>query len=302
MKTGFRPDPTIVHPSIGAVCCYELPQGKTEIPRHISIMPGAWPSRGGFLGDEYDAFKTWDPANGVPDVTARVPAERDRQRIRDLDVVERAFAKGRRGRVEATQHRATMTNARTMMSSEQLKAFDVSVEPARLRNAYGDTPFGRACLAARRLIQVGVRCVEVTLDGWDSHANNHAIQTGLVAKLDPAFATLLRDLQDRDLLRKTVVLCMGEFGRTPRINPAAGRDHWPTGFSLAIAGGGIRPGRVIGATDPDGIAKPVDEVPVANIHATVLSAVGIDPKKMVASNIRRTVPLSEGEPIKALLQ
>jgi hypothetical protein len=301
MKTGFRPDPTIVHPSIGAVCCYELPAGPTEIPRHISILPGQWPSRGGFLGDEFDAFKTGDPAEKVPDVMPRVSSERDARRVRDLDVIEEAFARGRRGRVEATLHRATMQSARTMMSSEQLRAFDVSAEPAKLRAAYGDSSFGRACLAARRLIEVGVRCVEVTLDGWDSHANNHAIHAGLVAKLAPAFSALLRDLKQRDLLKKTVVLCMGEFGRTPRINPAGGRDHWPTGFSLAVAGGGIQGGRVVGATDPQGGAKPVDPVAVADVHATVLSAVGLDPTRTYRSRIGRTVPLSEGRPIRALL-
>jgi Protein of unknown function (DUF1501) len=301
LKTGFRPDPTIVHPSIGAICCHELPVGKTEIPRHISIVPNQWPSRGGFLGDEYDAFKTGDPAEKVPDVTPRVSTERDQQRIRDLSVIERAFAHGRRGRLETTLHRTTMQNARAMMSSEQLKAFDGSAESAKLRESYGDSPFGRACLAARRLIEVGVRCVEVTLDGWDSHANNHAIHRGLVTRLDPAFSTLIRDLKQRSLLHKTVVLCMGEFGRTPKINRAGGRDHWPTGFSVAIAGGSIQGGRVIGATDPEGSAMPVDPVPVADIHATVLAAVGIDPNRTYRSPIGRTVPFSEGKPIRSLL-
>jgi hypothetical protein len=301
LKTGFRPDPTIVHPSIGAICCHELPAGKTEIPRHISILPGQWPSRGGFLGDEYDAFKTGDPAKKVPDVTARVSTERDDQRMRDLDVIEQAFARGRRGRVEAMLHRSTIQSARAMMNSEQLKAFDVSAEPAKLREAYGDSPFGRACLAARRLIELGVRCVEVTLDGWDSHANNHAIHQELVAKLDPAFSTLIRDLKQRNLLHKTVVLCMGEFGRTPKLNRAGGRDHWPTGFSIAIAGGEIQGGRVIGATDPEGSGNPVDPVPVADIHATVLTAVGLDPSRTYRSPIGRTVPFSEGKPIRNLL-
>jgi uncharacterized protein (DUF1501 family) len=186
------------------------------------------------------------------------------------------------------------------MASEQLKAFDVSGEPARVQQAYGDTPFGRGCLAARRLIEVGVRCVEVTLDGWDSHADNHAIQRQRVRELDPAFSALLRDLRERDLLRRTVVLCMGEFGRTPKINPLGGRDHWPTGFSVALAGGGIPGGRIIGETDPDGKNKPTDPVQVADIHATVLTALGIDPAKLMATPIGRTVRLSEGTPVAAL--
>src|SRR5262249_54815552 len=119
VKSGFRPDPTVVHPSIGAVCCHELPKGGTDIPRHVSILPGNWPSRGGYLGDEYDAFKTGDPVGKVPDVASRVSPERDQQRLRDLDVVEKAFAAGRRHRVEATSHRPTVERARVMMTSEQ---------------------------------------------------------------------------------------------------------------------------------------------------------------------------------------
>jgi hypothetical protein len=113
------------------------------------------------------------------------------------------------------------------MSSEQLKAFDVSLEPQAVHRLYGDTPFGRGCLAARRLIEAGVRCVEVTLSGWDTHVNNHELQGKQIAILDPAFAALIRDLRERRLFDRTVVLCAGEFGRTPKVNPAGGRDHWP---------------------------------------------------------------------------
>jgi hypothetical protein len=301
MKTGYRPDPTIVHPSIGAVCCHELPGGKTEIPRHVSILSSQWPGRGGFLGDEYDAFKTGDPLHKVPDVTARVPEGRDRQRLRDLEFLEEEFARGRRGLVEAAGNRAVVNSARLMMSSEQLKAFDVAQEPAKLRAAYGDTPFGRGCLAARRLIEVGVRCVEVTLGGWDTHADNHKFCKEQVAILDPAFAALLRDLKECGLLERTVVICAGEFGRTPKINGLGGRDHWTNGFSVALAGGGIRGGQVLGATDPEARADPTDPVAVGDVHATVMTAVGIDPKKVMTSPIGRTVTLSEGKVIKGLL-
>jgi hypothetical protein len=301
MKTGYRPDPTIVHPSIGAICCHELPVGKTEIPRHISILPNQWPSRGGFLGDEFDAFKTFDPAQKVPNVTAHVSSERDAQRVKDLEVVERAFARGRRERVKSTRHGDTVKEARTMMSSDQLKAFDILREPAKLRDAYGDTGFGRGCLAARRLIEVGVRCVEVTLDGWDSHVNNHEIHKKRIAELDPAFGTLIRDLKERDLLKRTIVICAGEFGRTPKINPAGGRDHWPTGFSIALAGGRLRSGLALGETDPDGGKDPKNPVTIAGIHATILTALGINPAKTLQSPIGRTVQLSGGQPIKELL-
>src|SRR5262245_39047360 len=275
LKTGYRPDPTVIHPSLGAIVCHDTPNEGVDIPRHVSIMPGQWPARGGMLGAEYDAFKVFDPANKVPDVTSHVPKERFEQRLEDLKVVEEAFAKGRGKRVEATGHKETMERARKMMSSDQLKAFDVSQESSAIRKEYGNTPFGRGCLAARRLIEVGVRCVEVTLEGWDSHANNHEICTRLKGELDPAFAALIRDLKNRDELKDTVILCVGEFGRTPQLNPLSGRDHWPHSFSAALAGGGIRGGVVVGESDPSGGKEPKDKQPVANLHATVLAALGI---------------------------
>ncbi|MGE3805905.1 MAG: DUF1501 domain-containing protein [Gemmataceae bacterium] len=301
VKTGFRPDPTAVHPAIGAVLCKELPVGKTEIPRHVSILPGQWPARGGFLGAEYDAFKTYDPINKVPDTVARVPAERDRQRVEDLKVVEAAFARGRRRQTQPAVVQGQLEAARTMMTSEQLKAFDVMLEPERTRKSYGDTPFGRGCLAARRLIEVGVRCVEVTLDGWDSHVDNARIHRDQNVILDAAFAALIRDLEERKLLDRTVVLCAGEFGRTPRINPAGGRDHWPTGFSCALAGGGIRGGLAIGSTDPDGGPPREEEArQVQDVHATILKSFGLEYDKLRQTPIGRTARLT-GRPIDDLL-
>jgi uncharacterized protein (DUF1501 family) len=302
MKTGFRPDPTVVHPAIGAILCHELAGAGTDIPRHVSILSSQWAARGGYLGEKYDAFQTDDPSVPVPDTKAYATGERDEKRMRHLDVVEGAFSRGRKRRVDDTLHRATVTAARTMMSSEQLRAFDVSKEPLALRKAYGDTPFGRACLAARRLTEVGVRCVEVTLGGWDTHVNNHASCKSLLAILDPALAALVKDLRERKQLERTLVICAGEFGRTPIVNKLGGRDHWPTGFSVALAGGGIPGGKIVGATDPDGKDKPTDPVSVGDLHATILTAVGIDPRKLNQTPIGRTVRYSEGSPIKALLE
>jgi uncharacterized protein (DUF1501 family) len=302
MKTGFRPDPTVIHPSLGAVCCHELPEAGVDIPRHVSILPAQWPSRGGFLGDGYDAFKTGDPAQDVRDTLSRTTRERDEQRLKHLEVVENAFARGRAGRVETTMHRETMERARKMMTSDQLKAFEVAREPLALQRAYGETPFGRGCLAARRLVEVGVRCVEVTLDGWDTHVNNHALQRKLVDILDPALSVLVRDLRERDLLNRTLIVVAGEFGRTPKMNAVGGRDHWPNGFSVVLAGGGIHGGRVVGETDPEGKDKPTKPVSVGDLHATILKAVGIDWKKIHRTPIGRTVRFSEGEPLAELLE
>jgi hypothetical protein len=302
MKTGYRPDPTVEHPTIGAICCHEMPAGRTDIPRHISILTGRWPSRGGYLGGEYDAFQVGDPREKLPDVSSPVAGPRETARVRDLDILERTFARGRQPRVQATLHRETLARARVMMTSEQLKAFDVSQEPAGVLAEYGDSSFGRGCLAARRLIEVGVRCVEVTLDGWDSHVNNHEIHRKLVKQLDPAYAALLRDLAQRSLLDRTIVVCCGEFGRTPKINPFGGRDHWPTGFSLALSGGGLRTGLALGATDPGGSKDPVRPITVEGVHATVLKSLGLDPaKENIAPVTSRPIKLSAGRPIAELI-
>jgi hypothetical protein len=308
LKTGFRPEPTLVHPSLGAVICHQLPDN-IEIPRHVSILPSQFPARGGYLGNEYDAFKTFDPAEPIPDVRPRVPEPRAAQRLADLAVVEAAFARGRmKNLADRTGHAASIDAARRMMSSEQLKAFDVSHVPADLKSRFGDTPFGRACLAAAQLIEVGVRCVEVTLDGWDTHTNNDELVRQRCEILDPAFAALLEELKARDLFDSTIVLWLGEFGRTPRINATGGRDHWPHGFTAAIAGGRLAGGRVIGETSPDPDEKAADKTqfikdprPVEDLHATVLQALGINYKRELITPIGRPMVLSQGEPIHELL-
>ena len=302
VKAGYRPDPTVVHPSIGAVVCHQLPRGTTEIPRHVSILPNRWPGRGGYLGDAYDAFKMDDPRNGIPDVQPHVTEDRFADRLNDLDVVDRHFSQGRLRDLEQrrTLHRTAIDRAVRMMSSEQLDAFDIANVPTKQRLAFGDTPFGRGVLAAMRLVEVGVRCVEITLDGWDSHIGNHESHAELVKILDPAIAALIRQLRERGLLDQTVVICGGEFGRTPQMNPADGRDHWPHGFSICLAGGGVRGGQAIGATDPAGGKKLARPVQVADVHASVLSALGVDVEQQLDTPVGRPLRISEGRVIKRL--
>lgn len=309
VKTGFRPDPTLVHPSLGAILCHQLTDN-VEIPRHVSILPGQWPARGGYLGAQFDAFKVYDPQGPIPDVAPAVSDTRFQKRVQDLTVVEQEFARGRLKQLERnkTQHTATTQSALKMMSSDQLKAFDVKQDTAEWQKAFGDTPFGRGCLAAARLISVGVRCVEVTLDGWDSHVNNHETCKARAETLDPAFAALLRYLADHKLLESTVVLWGGEFGRTPQINATGGRDHWPHGFTVAIAGGGIRGGHVIGETSPapPPETKNWDQLvtsphQVSDIHATVMHALGVAHDKELITPIGRPMVLSEGKVISELL-
>lgn len=310
MKTGFRPDPTLVHPAMGSIICHQM-KDNVEIPRHVSILSNQWAPRGGYLGDEFDAFKINDPNQPIPDVKMRVPENRHRRRVSDLlDIIEPEFAKGRINTLnQKTLHRHSIEAAVAMMGSDQLKAFDVNEEPADVREMYGNTPFGRGCLAAVRLIKTGVRCVEVTLNGWDSHVNNHETQQNRLKELDPAFSALIADLKKRDIFDSTVVLWGGEFGRTPSINPALGRDHWPHGFTVAMAGGGIRGGQVIGETSPDPITDDrdklgsdlVDPYEVQDIHATVLHALGIDFETEHPTRVGRPMAFSKGRVIDKLL-
>ncbi|TWU06452.1 DUF1501 domain-containing protein [Stieleria varia] len=309
VRTGFRPDPTLIHPGIGAALCQATSDG-LDIPRHVSIFPGQFASRGGFLGAAYDPFKINDPGGSVPDVRSYLEPDRFDRRIEDIALVEKQFAAGRLRDLDRsrTLHQTATTAALKMMSSDQLDAFDVTNESATVQESFGDTPFGRGCLAAARLIEVGVRCVEVTLTGWDSHVANHSLQSSSCKVLDVALASLLARLQERDMLDHTLVVCGGEFGRTPKINAAEGRDHWPHGFSTFLAGCGIRQGHVHGATasDPDlesdrpldNVAEPVT---VGDLHATILKSVGVPFDEELDTPIGRPMKRSDGQPIQAIL-
>jgi uncharacterized protein (DUF1501 family) len=302
LRTGYRPVPTVVHPSLGAVTAKELADPSLDIPAHVAIEPQSFGvPRGGLLGASYDAFATGDPKNPLPDVAPRVPLARLDERAADLAVVDRAFADGRAGRAEATGHAQLAARARATMTSPRLKAFDIKEEPKELIARYGDTPFGRGCLAARRLVQVGVRAVEVSLGGWDSHTGNFEAHKKNAAILDPAIATLLRDLREKDLLRTTLVLCMGEFGRTPAINRLEGRDHWARGFSVLLAGRGIRGGALVGETDASGEKAPTEPVSPGDLFATIYKTLGLDPGKQNVSAIGRPIKLADGAPVAKLL-
>jgi len=301
LKTGYRPDPTLRHPSLGAILANQIPEASIVLPQHISIGNSNWPARGGFLGDQFDAFRVFDPGRAVPNLQATVSSDRQSRRIANLEVVSKAFERGRQLKVEKTLHQHMLEHALEMMSSDQLKAFQIDSEPQRLRDAYGDTTFGRGCLVARRLVETGIRAVEVTLSGFDTHANNFNGHRANGRILDPALATLLRDLREHDLLQSTVVHVIGEFGRSPNINPLDGRDHWPTGFSCLIGGGGLKSGLAIGSTDPEGKNKnPTDPIDVADLFATILNVFGVDPAHEVITPIGRPMAFSSGKPIKRL--
>lgn len=306
VKTGYRPFPNLVHPSIGSIICHGLPESEREVldlPSHISILPGGFPARGGYLGARFDAFQTGDPLQPIPDVRPLATGDRQQKRLDSLAVLEQSFAAGRLASLEGerTLHRTSVERAQRLMSSGQLAAFDVSDVPKAEREAYGDSAFGRGCLAAIRLIESGVRCVEVTLRGWDTHLNNTEGQATQLALLDPALASLIRGLKARDLYEDTLLLVATEFGRTPKQNLTEGRDHWPHGFSILLGGGGLRGGLAVGETDPSGEKQePGRPIRVEDVHATILRRLGIDTAEEITTPIGRPIKVSEGRVIQEL--
>lgn len=311
LLTGYRPDPTVQHPSVGAILTEEQPAPSVEIPQHIVLATGEGfvVPRGGYLGDRYDAFRVSNPGDNLQNMEQRVPAARQARRLESLDVLSRSFAAGRKRQVEGTMHSHVIDEALAMMKSPQLRAFDLKTEPAELRAAYGENGFGRGCLIARKLVEEGVRSIQVVLHGFDTHADNFDGQKTQAGILDPAFATLVNDLKQRDLFDSTIVLCIGEFGRTPWINPLGGRDHWPSGFSCVVGGGGLRSGVLIGRTNPDirdddagKLAKiPADPIEVPDLYATILRQMGVDGAKEIITPIGRPLALCQGKPIDRLL-
>lgn len=301
LKTGHRPEGPTQHPALTALASEVSTGPALGIPTHVSLVKSQWPARGGILGAARDAFRVASPGDSIGNLEPRLAAApRVESRKSALETLQQSFARGHGAAAE--RHRQTIDAAQAMMASEELAAFKLESESRAVRAAYGDNPFGKGCLVARRLLERGVPAVEVTLGGFDSHASNHEAHRENAAVLDPALATLLDELHQRDLLASTVVWVAGEFGRTPRINPAGGRDHWPQGFSCLLGGGGLRAGAVIGSTDPSGEkVAPADPVAVADVSATILSALGVELERSFDAPDGRPIPVTAGKPLKVLL-
>jgi hypothetical protein len=177
----------------------------------------------------------------------------------------------------------------SMILSPRMKAFDVSGEPSELRDAYGRTPFGQGCLLARRLVEAGVTYVEVQMRNWDTHQQNHERVKTNAGAVDPAFATLISDLKQRGMLERTLVLWMGEFGRTPKMNP-----NYPRCFNAALAGGGVKGGQAVGTSSPDGSEVKERPVTVNDLLTSVCSLLKIDPAKENMSAVGRPIKIVDG--------
>jgi hypothetical protein len=255
---------------------------------------GATPGSG-FLGVEYDPFFVLDP-NRPPNNTTLSPGVTDKRYTRRLGLakkLEQDFAKSG-GEVAVQDHQVLYDKAAKMVLSPNIKAFDLSHEPDSLREQYGKSAFGQGCLLARRLVETGVTFVEVRSNGWDTHQQNFTRVPALAKQVDPAFATLLADLKQRGLLDRTLVVWMGEFGRTPRINGNGGRDHWPRSFNAALAGAGIKGGQVIGSTNGDGTEVKDQPVGVTDLLSSFCHALRIDPRKENMSPLGRPLKIVDG--------
>jgi hypothetical protein len=301
VHTGYAPTPTVVHPSLGAWTCARLANPASALPAFVSI---GGPSFGaGFLGVQNGPLVLQKAGAPPADVVlpAGVDGQRFARRLLALDAAEARFAE-QTGEPKVDGHRQVVARAVRLMQASELDAFDVAGEPAAVLQRYGDTDFGRGCLVARRLVERGVKFVEVVLDGWDTHKDNFTRTKTLMGVLDPALATLLDDLAARRLLGSTLVACMGEFGRTPGVNGSDGRDHWPTAWSAALAGGGIRGGVVHGATDEDGATVLGAKARVPDLLATISTLMGLDPQHAEMSPAGRPIAVTdEGRPIRALM-
>jgi DNA-directed RNA polymerase specialized sigma24 family protein len=286
MRTGRTFDGT-AYPALGCVLAKELGKDRPDLPPYIRIasppaglMPvGVGP---GYLGPRYAPL-----AVGGRRQFQGPEAAGDLLRLPPIEAFE-----------------AITKKDPDKMRTAIAKAFELDKEKPEVRAAYGPGLFGQGCLLARRLVELGVPVVEVTLPGWDTHANNFALVSKLSARLDSGWGTLLKELSDRKRLDSTLIVWMGEFGRTPRINPQNGRDHWMNGFTAVLAGCGIKGGKVIGKTSADGIRIEERPVSPAELHATIYQALGIDPTKQYESNTGQQIPLvnAGARPVKEALR
>ena len=310
LRTGNLPQGAIQFPVLGALVAHEREQN-LDLPGYISVTTPRLFSpesiSAGFLGPRFsplmvgqrDAMIGFQAESGgnslkVQDLERprRIDSLRSRERLDLLADLTEEFSASRPG-LGTSGHRSAYEQANRLMKPDAASAFDVDDEPAALRDRYGRSRFGQGCLLARRLIERGVPFVEVTLGGWDTHDDNFAKVADLCRTLDPAWSTLLDDLRSRGLLEETLVVCMGEFGRTPGINPRQGRDHYPQAWSVVLSGGGIRGGSVVGRTGLDGMLVEDRPTSVPDLLATILLALGLDPKKQNMSNVNRPIRLAD---------
>jgi len=292
----LRGDPQergVEYPYLGAAVTRLLGPRESGLPPYVWVKPGRggfiW-QHAGFLGSRYGALALGDgrppvfvdPPKGLGDESAR-----RREALRRL--ADRRFRRRRRG-AEIDAYDSSFEMAEQLMRRKEL--FDESIVPPRDRERYGSHPLGRHLLQARRLVEAGVRFVQVTSYYWDTHADNFNMHRALVPQVDRPFAALIDDLEQRGLLDRVLVVLMSEFGRTPKINQRLGRDHWPEAWSLALAGAGIRRGVVIGKTTDDGVWVDDSPYDVGDLFHTIYRALGVDADETSFVNKGQPLPIA----------
>jgi hypothetical protein len=329
MRTGYAPTGPIQYPPIGPIVAKELGTDEAALPNCVSIAPYRFFSPGaygpGFLGPKYaplvvgdtgqffgqPGMNNYDQILKVQDIAAPKSVDKAHANVRIdlLREMEGEFISRHPG-VAPLSHKTAYDRAVKLMKTSASKAFNLDEEKDSVRDAYGRNLFGQGCLLARRLVERGVPFVEVTLGGvnggafgWDTHADNFNQVKALSGVLDAAWATLMKELSERGMLNSTLIVWMGEFGRTPTINGGRGRDHFPNAWSTVLAGGGIKSGQAVGKTSRDGTTVEERAVTVPDLIATVCKAVGIDPTKQNNSNVGRPIRIADktAKPIKEIV-
>lgn len=285
VKTGYPLNPTIAYPQWGSVVAQQRYDASFDLPAFVRIGKPRIKTRdvnAGVLGAKYESFKIDEPGKLPEDVLLPVSEDVLRRRLALADALDASFA-GTGGAREVKEKRDVYDQTTRFVTSPKLKVFNLNDEPDSLRDAYGRTTFGQGCLLARRLVASGISFVEVFSHGsandagWDTHGNGFRDVPNLCAEADPGFATLVTDLEQRGMLADTLVVWMGEFGRTPKIKKDGGRDHYATGWIVAMAGGGAKPGIVLGQTDDDGVKVTERPVGVKDLFVTFCHLLGLDP-------------------------
>jgi uncharacterized protein (DUF1501 family) len=292
LHTSYIPTASVNYPTMGAVVSHQLRDAACQLPSFVRIGPRFVNSgNGGLLGTEFDAFSVPN-AGRLPD-NVKPATETDRYQRR-LALVNKLEGVASAKPPEVADHQKLYDQASRMILSPQMQAFDLDKESDKLREAYGRTEFGSACLLARRLVESGVTFVEVGLGNWDTHFDNFTATSRLCGQLDQPFAYLIEDLKQRGMFERTLVVWMGEFGRTPRVNPRGGRDHYPRAFSAVLAGAGIHGGRTLGATDAGGESVTDRPVTEKDLFQTVYKSLKINAGKENMSPIGRPIKLVDG--------